>query len=278
MTMKLQESWRLYISPPAKGAWNMAMDEAILEHVARGDAPPTLRLYRWQPPCLSLGRSQSFSDANLLRLQEKGWELVRRATGGRAILHADELTYALIAAKDNFHVRGTLLESYKHISQALVLALQDLGTEAEISRQEEKAKTGSVCFETPSMYEITFRGKKIIGSAQARQKGGVLQHGSLPLTGDLTRITQALNFPDAQSRQTAAKKLLEHATTLEWALGRNIAWEQASKSFVHAFERVLETELNPEDVSRSEKRRAAELVSEKYGNPHWTMRVMNPKR
>ena len=82
----MTETWRLYLSPPALGAWNMAVDEAILEHVVRGEVPPTLRLYSWEPPCLSLGRSQPFSDVNIPTLQANGWSIVRRATGGRAIL------------------------------------------------------------------------------------------------------------------------------------------------------------------------------------------------
>ena len=271
----MNDIWRLSTSPPAHGAWNMAIDEAILEHVARGDAPPTLRLYAWQPPTLSLGRSQPLADVNRAFLREKGWGLVRRATGGRAILHADELTYAIIAPKENIHVQGSVLESYRHLAQALLLALKTLGADVQIEGEAErkKAKSTPVCFESPSAYEITINGKKIIGSAQARQKGGVLQHGSLPLTGDLTRITQALVFPDAQSRRAAAEKLLQRATTLESALGRKIAWEEASKAFVHAFERVLKVRFKSEEISQAEMARADELVTEKYAHPQWTARV-----
>jgi lipoate-protein ligase A len=253
----------------------MAMDEAILEHVVRGESSPTLRLYRWEPPCLSLGRSQSFSDVDVAFLQQQGWDVVRRATGGRAILHADELTYAVIAAKDDPHVSGTLLDSYRYLANALVLALKYLGAQVKMQSRRNPVNATPVCFESPSMYEITANGKKLIGSAQARQKGGVLQHGSLPLTGDLTRITRALNFSDTQSRHIAAQKLLAHATTLESALGRKIAWEEASKTVIRAFEEMLKISLQPEGASPAELARAAELVSKKYANPQWTRRLVN---
>lgn len=285
----MTESWRLYLSPPAIGAWNMAVDESILEHVARGDALPTLRLYSWKPPCLSLGRSQPFSDVNINTLKTNGWDLVRRATGGRAILHTDELTYSIIAPQDNIHFSGSILESYRHLAEFLLAALENLGIDVEMnekrlpkfdklrkpSRSSKKSKenTNPVCFETPSAYEITVDGKKLIGSAQARQKGGALQHGSLPLTGNLARVTQALSFPDAESRQIAAKKLLTRASTVKSALGREIDWETASKSFTRAFESMLGIRLMPEDLSEAEQSRASELIQKKYAHPDWTERI-----
>ena len=87
--------WRLLYTPPSSGAWNMAVDEAILEHIHRGESQPTLRLYAWEPACLSLGHAQSFADVDMKRVKERGWEVVRRVTGGRAILHTDELTYSV---------------------------------------------------------------------------------------------------------------------------------------------------------------------------------------
>ncbi|HIE25518.1 MAG TPA: lipoate--protein ligase family protein [Anaerolineales bacterium] len=271
----MTETWRLLLSPPSTGAWNMAVDEAILENIIRADSLPTLRLYAWDPPCLSLGRTQSFADANITALKEKGWGIVRRATGGRAILHTDELTYAIFAPKDNRHVKGSVLESYQYLAQALITALEDLGANVEMTTEKKKGETNCnpVCFETPSAYEITVNGKKIIGSAQARQKGGVLQHGSLPLTGDLARVTEALSFPDEKSRQTAAQKLMSHASTLESALGLEVDWGRASKSFARAFQSVLGIRLVSAGLSEAEKRRASELVPQKYAHPDWIERI-----
>ena len=271
----MTKSWRLYLSPPAAGAWNMAADEAMLEHIVRGDSPPTLRLYSWDPPCLSLGRSQPFLDADTKVLKENGWNLVRRATGGRAILHTDELTYSVIAPNDNQHVRGSILESYQHLAQALLFALKSLGVNVEMKkeRMDQNAKSNPVCFETPSAYEITVHGKKLIGSAQARKNNGVLQHGSLPLRGDLGRVTEALFFPDMASRQIATQKLIARASTVESALGRAISWDAASKSFIHAFETVLDIQLEEGKLSASEILRTDELIQKKYAHPDWTERI-----
>jgi lipoate-protein ligase A len=267
-------TWRLITTPPARGAWNMAVDETILERVERCKVPPTLRLYAWDPPCLSLGRAQPFMDVNSARLQARGWEVVRRMTGGRAILHTDELTYSVAAPVDDPIMAGSLLESYNRLAKALLAAVQDLGLLVEM--KEGKAENGTpnpVCFEVPSTYEITVNGKKLIGSAQARRKEGVLQHGSLPLTGDLGRICQALAFPDEPAREAAVQRLLERATTVEAVVGREITWESAAQAFVRAFEAQLGLKLEVGELSESELMRAEELVSEKYAHPSWTERI-----
>src|SRR5512134_3886256 len=118
----MSNDWRLLITPPSPGAWNMAVDESILEHVGRGEARPTLRLFAWQPACLSLGQAQPHSDVDVTRLRARGWDVVRRPTGGRAILHTDELTYSVIASADEPAMAGTLLESYNRLAQGLLHA------------------------------------------------------------------------------------------------------------------------------------------------------------
>jgi lipoate-protein ligase A len=125
----------------------------------------------------------------------------------------------------------------------------------------------------PSTYEITVDGKKLIGSAQARRKEGVLQHGSLPLTGDLTRICQALVFPDEAARETAMDRLLARATTVASALGQEVDWDTAAQAFVRAFEAQLGLTFEEGELSKSELSRADELVREKYGHPEWTERL-----
>jgi lipoate-protein ligase A len=264
------DTWRLLITPPAHGAWNMAVDEAILEAVGRKESPATLRLYAWEPACLSLGYAQPVSDVDLPRLQARGWEWVRRPTGGRAVLHTDELTYAVIAPPDEPRVAGSVLESYRRLAQALVEALNLLSLPVEA---HENSGTGRapvpnpVCFEVPSSYEITVAGKKLVGSAQARRKEGVLQHGSLPLTGDLGRIVQVLVYPGEDARRQAASHLLERATTVESAIGRRISWEAAAQAYIRAFSSVLSLHLQPGDLTPAEKSRAGELVRTKYTLP-----------
>ena len=269
--------WRLLYTPPARGAWNMAVDESILEHIHRGEALPTLRLYAWDPPCLSLGHAQSFKDVDRARLNANGWEVVRRLTGGRAILHTDELTYSVTGSVEEPAFAGGVLESYNHLAQALLHAIHELGLPVEM---KEHVLTGEpagqnlnpVCFEVPSTYEITVQDKKLIGSAQARKKEGVLQHGSLPLTGDLTRICQALVFKDEAARERAMQRLLERATTVETMLGSRVSWEEAAQAFVGGFEAELGIHFERGEMSPSELKRAAELVEEKYAHPSWTER------
>ena len=269
------QHWRLLITPPAPGAWNMAADEAILLHIGSGDSPPTLRLYAWTPACLSLGYAQPFTDVDINRLHQRGWEVVRRMTGGRAVLHTDELTYSVIATSDEPRVAGTVLESYDRLAQALLFAVKNLEVPVEMKegKAAEVSTANPVCFEVPSTYEITVNGKKMIGSAQARKKEGVLQHGSLPLSGDLTRICRALAFENEVAREEAAARLLERATTIESALGREVSWEAAAQAYVSAFEAQLGIDFEVGDLSKSESEKTDELVREKYGHPTWTERV-----
>jgi lipoate-protein ligase A len=133
--------WRLLITPPVRGAWNMALDESILEHVGRGESNPTLRLYAWNPACLSLGHAQPFADVDTTRLKKRGWEVVRRATGGRALLHTDELTYSVIAPPNEPTVAGSILESYNRLAQALMMAVKSL--EIPVEMKERKAHNGT---------------------------------------------------------------------------------------------------------------------------------------
>ncbi len=270
------DNWRLLITPPTHGAWNMAVDEAIVHHIGRGDSTPTLRLYAWTPACLSLGYAQPFADVDTTRLTQRGWDVVRRITGGRAILHTNELTYSVIAPNDEPRVAGTVLESYNRLAQALLLAVKNLNLSVEIKKGVERDNIplhNPVCFEVPSTYEITVNGKKLIGSAQARKKEGVLQHGSLPLTGDLSRICQALTFENESAREDAASRLLLRATTVESALGREVGWEEARQAFVRAFEAQLGIQFEEGGLSESESKMADELVHEKYAHPLWTERV-----
>ncbi len=255
----------------------MAVDEAILEAAGRGDAPPTLRLYAWEPPCLSLGYAQSVGDVDEEALQARGWELVRRPTGGRAILHTEEVTYSICGPHENPLLQGSVLESYRRISAILLEALRNLGVPAEALPEPSGAPNGDpkgpVCFETPSNYEITVGEKKLIGSAQARKRVGVLQHGSLPLRGDLGRITQVLAFREAGAREQAARRLLARAATLEAALGREVSWEEAAEALVQAFSARLGGKLTEGELSPGERARAEALLEEKYANPRWLRRV-----
>jgi len=269
--------WRLILDAPARGAWNMAVDESILEHIGRGESPATLRLYAWDPACLSLGYAQPIADVDTTRLVSRGWEVVRRPTGGRAILHTDELTYSVTAPHGEPRVAGSILESYSRLAKALLAAVQSFTMAVEmkedVGHASSMTKANPVCFEVPSSYEIVVDGKKLIGSAQARRKEGVLQHGTLPLHGDLARITEALVFADESARAAAAEKLLARATTVESIIGPGIDWSAAAQAFIGAFESVLDLTFERGVLSPSERSRAEALVKDKYDHPQWTGRV-----
>lgn len=255
----------------------MAVDEAILESVTSQAQLPTLRLYAWDPPCLSLGYAQNRTDVNDHALSHKNWDLVRRPTGGRAILHTDELTYSVCAPLKEPRVMGSVLESYCRLSKALLSALRILGIEAvahELNQEhKQKQPSGPVCFEEPSNYEITVNGKKLIGSAQARRMEGVLQHGSIPIHGDISRILESLSFANDAEREKAQKRLLDHATTIEMVLGREFTWDEIADAFRSGFSNALSIEFIDSQLSRREKDRAEELKTQKFGNPSWTDRV-----
>lgn len=255
----------------------MALDEALLFSAASRTVPPTLRLFRWEPATLSLGYSQSVKDVDLDGLADEGWGLVRRPTGGRAILHTDEITYSVTAPMDDPVLSGSLLDSYCVISRALIATLRELGVNAtndkEYSNGNKSTTLNPVCFETPSNYEITVEGKKLIGSAQARKLGGLLQHGSLPLFGDLTRIIKALKFSDEASRTTAGEKLIARAVTLESVTGNIIDWDSAVNAFKTGFSKSLGVEFTTSDPNKAEVEYALELAANKFNSREWTFRL-----
>ena len=253
----------------------MALDEALLESVAARRQPPTLRLYRWQPACLSLGHAQPVEQADVARLEQMGWDLVRRATGGRAILHVDELTYSITAPIDHALAAGGVLGSYRLLSQGLLAGLSRLGVQADTAPEQalgEADRSNPVCFEVPSAHEITAGGRKLIGSAQLRRVSGVLQHGSLPLQGDLGRITQVLSYEDESQRASAAERVRRRAATLEDLLGVAVSWDQAASAMTEGFREALGLDFEAGEPQVEETARAAELERRRYGNTEWSRR------
>src|SRR6266851_10371187 len=191
-------AWRLLTDPPATGAWNMAVDEALLDGVAAGIAPPTLRFYQWAPPCLSLGYFQPFDVVDVAGCLRLGVDVVRRPTGGRAILHDRELTYSVALPASVLGHDGGVLPSYYRLSLALQDGLRRLGVPATLA--PESAATGPIvhgpiCFDRPSAREILLEGRKLVGSAQMRRGGGILQHGSILIEPRIDKLTKCLRPP-----------------------------------------------------------------------------------
>ncbi len=252
----------------------MAVDEAILSAVSEVIAPPTLRLYGWDPVCLSLGYAQRIRGVDFDGLAAAGWDLVRRPTGGSAILHTDELTYSVSVPLDHPLARGDVVESYRRISRALLAALRSLGLSPRADRRADRDEmsrfNGPVCFETPSHYEITAGGRKLIGSAQVRRKAGVLQHGTLPLYGDVARICDALVYPDRRSREQARVQVRSRATTLQAALGETVSWRQAADAFVQGFAAAFDIDFDEAPLTDAERERVEQYRAEMYASEAWT--------
>jgi lipoate-protein ligase A len=258
--------WRLIVDTGARtGAENMALDEAIMEAVAAGDSPPTLRFYQWAPPCLSLGKRQLLDGVDPVACHADGVDVVRRATGGWAILHTDELTYSVALRPDDPRVSGAILDTYRTLSQGLIAGLRLLGTDAEMNPviPGGAQNTSAACFEVPSAYEITLGGRKLIGSAQTRPAGKVLQHGSLPLYGDIARVARYLTFASEQERQALATHLRERATTLSDALGRSAPFSETAQAMACGFAEALNVDLAPGAPSANEMAAARRIQKHK---------------
>lgn len=270
-------TWRLLIEEePQSGAANMALDQAIAMACAAGESPPTLRFYRWQPPAVSLGRHQSVADIDQAAVAAHGYDLVRRTTGGRAILHIDEFTYSVAAAATEPRVAGGVMDAYLRLSNALVAGLQALGVAADKAGGDVRTgpDVSAACFEVPSAYEITVHGRKLMGSAQSRRGKYVLQHGSLPLWGDITRLVDVLVL-DEEERPQLHRQLADHACTLATALGVAdddpvLRFEHVAQAMGQGFATTLHLSFQRSAPTASELQTAAYLIREQYANAEWT--------
>ena len=269
--------WRLIIEEsPRSGAANMAIDETIAEATAAGTVPPTLRFYRWHLPTVSLGRHQKLADVDEAQIAARGYDLVRRATGGRAILHTDELTYSVTGPVAEPRMAGGVMDAYLRFSNGLLAGLEVLGLAAETASGRTRAARdlSAACFEAPSAYEITAGGLKLMGSAQSRRKGYVLQHGSLPLWGDITRLVDVLALP-CPDKESLRKQLLSKAITLAEALdmppdSERLAFARVAAAMADGFASALDVNLQPGALTAGELRRSAELIRTRYADPAWT--------
>ena len=180
----LRPTWRVVVDPPLTGAENMARDRALLDELVAGARPATLRFYGWSPACISLGLGQSEDILDLAAVNRAGLDVVRRPTGGQALLHDDELTYSVVASQQDPVVGGTLMQSYHAISEALLSGLAGLGIVGVGAPCEPRPAAGltPVCFASASAEEVLVDGRKLLASAQWRSRGAFLQHGSLLLT------------------------------------------------------------------------------------------------
>jgi lipoate-protein ligase A len=246
-------TWRLVRSPPAPAAWNMAVDEAMARVHGRGLTPPSLRLYAWQPPAVSIGHSQSPAQAvDREACRREGIEWVKRPTGGGAVLHDEELTYSLVLRASS--LPGRVARTYEVLAAGLREALRELGLEPEVVMGAGRLPPGSsACFENPATHELLLEGRKVVGSAQVRRAGVILQHGSMLLSFSPERHARFLARADLG-------RLRRRAIGVGDAAGRKVTWEEAARAFAAGFARGLEITLVEASLTPEELRLAGELV------------------
>ncbi len=260
--------WRLIDSGPCSASYNMALDEAIALSVRRQLVPPTLRFYGWSRPSLSLGAFQRSAGLNLAFCRTNSIPVVRRPTGGRAILHGEDLTYSFSVRTDLVAFAKGLFESYRSISTAFIRGFANLGISAEAKEQKERGRTltrSPLCFQSSSYGEILIDNRKIVGSAQKRWQEGLLQQGSIPFAYDTETMQHVFGIagsdrgPDGMASLRTVMPDIDDA-----ALKRALA---------AAFEEVFGISLPASHPSPEESRLARELEEQKYLRESWNLRL-----
>jgi len=264
----------------------MALDEALLLSCQKGDSPPVLRLYLWKPPAVSIGYFQSAEKTvDLKKCKDKSIHVVRRITGGRAVLHEDEITYSVCASADDFHHLGdNTIQTYQKLSLALLESLHVLGIDGEWVKPSTGKKSppfhqifSKPCFVSNSRYEITVEGKKLIGSAQRRfsyrsdqeGKDSFIQHGSI-LTGKGKNSLAEL-LPEESSVERVKQNLEEKSTNIEKILKRRVGPEEIISALKKGFEKVFDSRMEDSAVSEEEIKVAQNLKKEKYLSERWNL-------
>lgn len=262
------EEWRLlHETSGGSGAWNMAVDEALLREGAASGGVPTIRLYAWNPACVSLGAFQPHSDVDHQEVARRGYGIVRRPTGGRGILHGDEVTYSLVGSLNHPKLAGGIVEAYRKISAGLLFGLRGLGVPAtalsEPKRVSEARRRAAACFAAPSRFEITVGRRKLVGSAQTRSGGWLLQHGSVLRAIDVAAWEAV--FPQGERRSGLSRYMVSIAEVLQSSPSR----VEVEAALIAGFEEALHIQLVPGTMTDRERNRAQKLVLDRYESAEW---------
>ena len=256
-------SWFLLLeTEPRRAAENMARDEYLFR-LCHESKRGFFRIYAWERPSFSTGVSQKAAKVlNLDFIKTNGCDYVRRISGGKTVLHDQEITYAVASSEDLFFKEHDLHQSYLLISRILVQALQSLGVEATLSKgsTSELSRSHNPCFSFPTPNEIEVNGKKIIGSAQKRDKQALLQHGSIPLS-----MNYDLYAGGANSSAPFIKKSM---TT--WSDISNRSRQELTVALVQSFRSFIGTDFYQMDFNQEDQRQLAALT-EKYGSDAWNL-------
>jgi len=238
-------NWRFENTGAHSGVFNMEYDEALARALVNGTGNSTIRVYGWQPFAISLGWNQSIDEIDLKKTSIAGIDVVRRPTGGRAILHANELTYSVI-----MRVRGrNILDVYADISRALITGLRELGVPVAIEKSQPhfpslyRSTSAVACFSSAGRYEIKCNGKKLVGSAQRRYaiangEEVVLQHGSILIGAEHKQIVNYLNFPSEEQRIALRRELDEKTTELSTVLNKTVIFNETADAILQGFQKA----------------------------------------
>ncbi|NEU29619.1 lipoate--protein ligase family protein [bacterium LRH843] len=276
----MKETWRFIDSGACSPAYNMALDEALLTWHSRGEIPPTIRFYGWNPATLSIGYFQKAEkEINLEKVREYGLGFVRRPTGGRGVLHDQELTYSVIVTEEHPNMPKTVTEAYRVISEGILEGFKAVGLDAyfSIPRTEKeindlKNPRSAVCFDAPSWYELVVEGRKVAGSAQTRQKGVILQHGSIILDIDEDKLFDLFNYPSERVRERMQRNFKNKAVAINALRSEPLTMEEAKEAFRKGFEKGLHINLEPYTLTTEEEQAVMKLAKERYEQDEWNYR------
>ena len=241
----------------------------------QGKVPPTLRFYGWRPPCISIGYFQSLErDIDLDKCLELGVDYVRRPSGGRAVLHDEELTYSLVASEKDSRVSGEIKASYMKINSGVVEGLRLLGIEVEVGQggRRRRDTASPLCFHTLHGHEPTVGGRKVVGSSQVRKRGIILQQGTILLGIDEDKPFLILRMPDENVRRQLKSSFRRDVASLKEILMREVELEEVAEAVTRGFERALDVLLVEGELSGEEKALAQRLVRERYGRREWNLK------
>ncbi|MCY8651348.1 biotin/lipoate A/B protein ligase family protein [Bacillus haynesii] len=275
-----KETWRFIDSGRQDPAFNMALDEALLYWHSENKIPPTIRFYGWNPPTLSVGYFQNIEkEINLDAVKKHGLGFVRRPTGGRGVLHDQELTYSVIVSEEHPEMPKTVTEAYRVISEGILEGFRELGLDAyfaiprtEKEKQSLKNPRSSVCFDAPSWYELVVEGRKVAGSAQTRQKGVILQHGSILLDLDEDKLFDLFIYKNDRLRERTQRNFKQKAVAINELTKEKVTIEEASVAFKKGFEKGLNIHLEPYELTEEETEFVADLARTKYAADEWNYR------
>ena len=275
----MTEIWNFINTGSKNPYYNMAMDEALLNFVSRGEIDPVIRFYTWNPATLSIGYFQRLQkEIDIDKVKEKGYGLVRRQTGGRGVLHDKELTYSVIVPESHPNMPSTVTEAYKIISQGLLEGFKNLGFETyfAIPRSKEerdklKQPRSSVCFDAPSWYELVVEGRKIAGSAQTRQKGVILQHGSILQDIDIDDLFDMFIFKNERLKSKMKENFVQKAVAINDISNQHITLNEMENAFESGFKKGLNIDFKPLELTEKQKEEVQEL-EEKYRSEAWMYR------